>query len=87
VSWPNTEAIGKFGNRGFIQKAFLDKTHTALPPSLQFHSTPGFLVPSRGGSEGMAGSPPAPRLPPNQRTRHSPNGPVAPDKLDDSRSG
>jgi hypothetical protein len=29
VSWPNTEAIGKFGDRGFIQESFLDKTHTA----------------------------------------------------------
>src|SRR6516162_6062116 len=27
--WPNTEVIGKFGDRGFIQESFLDKTHTA----------------------------------------------------------
>jgi len=26
VSWPNTEAIGKFGNRGFVQESFLDKS-------------------------------------------------------------
>ena len=29
MSWPNTKAIGKFGNRGFIQESFLDQTHTA----------------------------------------------------------
>ena len=29
MSWPNTKAIGKFGDRGFIQESFLDKTHTA----------------------------------------------------------
>src|SRR6516225_5784470 len=29
MSWANTEAIGKFGDRLFIQESFLDKTHTA----------------------------------------------------------
>src|SRR6516162_4465485 len=29
MSWPNTEAIGKFGDRGFIQESSLDKTHAA----------------------------------------------------------
>ena len=29
MSWANTEAIGKFGDRPFIQESFLDKTHTA----------------------------------------------------------
>ncbi len=29
MAWPNTEAIGKFGDRGFVQESFLDKTHTA----------------------------------------------------------
>jgi len=32
---------------------------------LQFRSTPGFPVPSRADSEGMAGSLPAPRRLPN----------------------
>jgi cytochrome c len=29
VSWADTEAIGKFGNRRGIQESFLNKTHTA----------------------------------------------------------
>src|SRR5205085_12425251 len=50
----NTEAIGKVGNRGFIQEPFLDKTHTAR--HRRCSSAPGRTSRCRLGSAAKAWS-------------------------------